>query len=318
MPVYWPTVTNSTDQFGVPEHSVSQIWLQTGQCENWYNFSGTNQCPTGNGVQNQAVQSVEAGWFESGGTGAGAHEATLFAFITQDGYFRGNCFGGDGGSCCTQQNGQDSSCWVAATSPTYVLNQVFDASDYGGQPDDEMAVQVWNGSAHNPSYPGWWMWVNGSLVGWYPPNSFTWPASQPGGGTAGPMAYGPASYLQVGGEVYDVWPNGSHTSSAMGGGYAPPTFTYGWAGYDRNVNWMTAAGGYVSASLEFFDAPSCEDDYQVAGVCGLQSGYWKNNGGNSFGAYSSGFSGAPNNNWGEYFFFGGGEGQCKGGVWPCN
>ena len=37
-----------------------------------------------------------------------------------------------------------------------------------------------------------------------------------------------------------------------------------------------------------------------------------------FGAYSTGFTGAPDNTWGEYFFFGGGEGQCKGGVWPCN
>ena len=80
MPIYLPTVSGG-------EHSHSQIWMQTGQCENWYSNGGPQQCPTGNGVQNQAVQSVEAGW-NVDGSGAPFAEEKLHcsAFFTADGY----------------------------------------------------------------------------------------------------------------------------------------------------------------------------------------------------------------------------------------
>ena len=61
-----------------------------------------------------------------------------------------------------------------------------------------MPVQVWNGAAHNPPYYGWYVYVYGTLIGWYPPNTFVWPdVGLNGYGTYGPMAYGPATYMQV-------------------------------------------------------------------------------------------------------------------------
>ncbi len=309
MPVYEPEV------FADGEHNVSQLWVQTGQCENWYNSPpNPNQCNTGNGVQNQAVQSLETGWAVQAPNG----EATLLAFITQDGYYS-YCYAGYGQDCCNV-SGQSSDCFVAATGSPYVVNEVLSPSGGpdGQPPTNELALQVWNGSASNPAYPGWWIWVNGKLLGWYPPDTFIWPNSNPQ--SYGPMSYGPATYLQVGGEVLDVWPNQEHTQTQMGSGYAPgPETGYGWAAYDRNINWMNYTGAYASTQLEFFSAPSCEGDYGVPGLCGAQSGWFTNNDGSGYGAYSVMLSGQPSGvNWGNYFYFGGGEFQCfEGGPTPC-
>jgi hypothetical protein len=313
MPVYKPTVSDGG------EHSVSQIWMQTGSCENWYRQpGGPQQCATGNGVQNQAVQSVEAGWLVNGTNG----EPQLVLFFTADGYYS-YCFAGQGGDCCPTgipdagPNQQGTDCWVAAPGAQYTANEALEVSNLG-EVTSELAVQVWNGAAHNPPYYGWFVYINGNLIGWYPPDTFKWPAGEAGAGTYGPMAYGPASYMQVGGEVLDDWNSGGcyqHTSTGMGSGLAPPTWGYGWSSYDRNVSWISGSGGYAGASLEFFLAPSCMNDYSVLGVCGVDSGYWTNDCGNGFGAYSLSTTGGQSN-WGTYFFFGGGENQCKGGAAP--
>lgn len=162
MPVYLPTIANGS------EHSVSQFWMQTGQCENWYNtYGGPQQCPTGNGVQNQAVQSMEAGWIVEG---SNPSYAKLVIFFTADGYDT-YCFAGRGGNCCPtgiadagpDQQGTD--CWVEAPGAAYMPDEALEVSNLGSV-TSEISVQVWNGAAHNPPYYGWFVYVNGGLIGW--------------------------------------------------------------------------------------------------------------------------------------------------------
>src|SRR5579872_1549250 len=155
------------------EHDVSQFWVQTGKCENWYRTSGQgNQCATGNGVNNQAVQSVEGGWVVDNNQ----QIAKLFMFMTGDGYYQDNCYAGSDGVgdtvCCPggvsnpSPGQQGTSCWVAAPNAAFTVNESLPTST-AEKPPWELGIQVWNGSTANPPAPGWWVWVNGNnLIGW--------------------------------------------------------------------------------------------------------------------------------------------------------
>ena len=134
------------------------------------------------------------------------------------------------------------------------------------------------------------------------------------------MAYGPATYMQVGGEVYDTWSGGcnQHTSTSMGSGRAPPNLGL-WlvSNTIETYMWITGAGAYNEASLDFFVAPSCEDDYNVPGVCGLQSGYWTNGCGSAIrGVQREVFTGAGGSNSGESISLGRGRESMRGWCSP--
>ena len=186
----------------------------------------------------------------------------------------------------------------------------YPAGSYGTTPT-EISVQVWNGSQASPAALGWWVWVNGNLLGWYPPNSFNWPAGETGAGTPGPMAYGPATYVQVGGEVEDLWPGNEHTSTSMVSDWSPLNRGYEWAAYARNVMLIqtTSSGStYSSAPLEFMYAPAYEGDNEDPGLCGYDSASWTSQYGH--GSYNLSLSlPAGGASWGQYFYFGGGVGQ---------
>ena len=70
----------------------------------------------------------------------------------------------------------------------------------------EIALKVWNGRAKG--YPNWYVYVKGNLIGDYPAATY---------GTGAQRATS-ATYLQVGGEVFDSWPNGAHTNTSIGSG----------------------------------------------------------------------------------------------------
>jgi Neprosin len=307
------------------EHNDSQLWVQTGSCDNLYpGNGGSPQCTIGAG--GNAIQSLEAGWIVApdypppyfGGSGHGVQTPYLFVFFTADGYNTDFCWAGQGGSCCPGGTSggltQGTDCWVAWPGATYVANEALTPGTIGVTPPPELVIQVWQGSATNSSESGWWVWANGNLIGWYPPNTFTYPNSS----VVGPMGYGPATYLQAGGEVFDAWQSGGHTSTSMGSGIAPSVSgsvpNYGQAAYHRNITYIDNHNNYISAGLSYYWAPAYEQDYGY-GVCGYQSGWWEN--GDGTGSYSLSLAGAPNGqNWGEYFFYGGGEGQCVGGASP--
>jgi hypothetical protein len=289
--VYSGTVENEG------EHQDSQLWAQTGTCEAWY---GSDLCTTG--VNGNAVQSVEVGWINEGA--ATNQNEQLFVFITQDGYNTG-CFANNGIGCCpgATSNGltQGVDCWVHWPNAQYTPDTTIFSSVPTGTAPSEVTLQVWQGSASGS--PGWWVWVNGNLIGWYPPNSFTWPGTN----ISGPMATGPATYLQVGGEVFDTWPNNQHTATSMGSGFLPSA-GYGWAAYQRNVEWYDSSNSLHSSPLGFYVAPSYEGDHNVPGLCGFDSGGWTNSVTPGYGSYGLSTTGAPSGaNWGSYFFFGGGN-----------
>lgn len=331
-PIYYSPVSYSA------EHGINQLWIQTGVCENWPEYYGSGQlCNTYNGASDQAVQSLEVGLYSYASSYSTNPQTVVF--ITQDGYYT-HCFAGQGGDCCpwgpdagTLPNGEKegTDCWVASPTYGYMVNEYLSPSTPNGSAPQEISFQVWNGSDASPTaYPGWWVYMNGKVVGYYPPNAFIWPTSYGYTNQYGPMAYGPATYMQVGGEVYDTFPvEGQHSNVAMGTGVAPCGYKadagvtcasdtgYGYAAYDRLIEWMDANGGYHSPSLTYNYTPTCEGDQDIPGVCGYSSGYWYNpaiDPGTPYGAYSLGLTGGP---WDStYFFFGGGQGQCVGGQEP--
>jgi hypothetical protein len=275
------------------EHTLSQLWAITGNCENW--SSGQN-CPTG------AVQSVEVGWMV--GNGNPSQIPFLFAFITLDGYMIGgkSCYAGqgtalDGQPCCTANSKvkEGTDCWVpnpnTAQYPVdYVVNeQLGNANSFPtGQAPTEMAIQVWNGTPYGED--AWYVWINGNLIGGYYSSVFS-----------GQMQTTGASYLQVGGEVYDSWPKNNHTTTQMGSGIPPAPgsgYGYEYTAYDRDVMYIDAQNNYHNASLSYInDTPAGE--YDSTGVCGYEAGL--------FYALSTSLS-AGGSGWGTYFYYGGGPG----------
>lgn len=287
------------------EHSLSEVWAQTGTCEsapdNSYN------CTTG--ANGNAVQSVEVGWMS--GQGTGDCYPRLFAFITLDGYNVLNCFAhntSQAQACCPNPNtaiGQDYSCWIPISNPYFTANMRLDpqctCSASGscgscpsclptGQAPSEMAIQVWNGTSSG--YPYWYVWIDGTLIGAYPASIFS-----------GTMQTG-ITYMQAGGEVYDSWPGNNHTSTQMGSGIAPAAETghgYEYAAYHRDIQYLDSSGHYHTPSLSYIvDSYSPDEDLSMPGICGYQAGLF----------YSMSTSlAAGGSNWGDYFYYGGGPGN---------
>lgn len=253
--VYSPYVYNLQS-----EHSLSELWVQTGNCESWtYPYGDPNTCTSAD-----AVQSLEIGWVV-GGYPNNDSTPHLFGFITQNAYASGNCWAGFGyGGCCPfggSPTGTD--CWIAAQNAPYILNQSLGQYVQPiGSPPAEMAIQVWNGTAYG--YPAWYVYIDGQLIGWYPSNTFT-----------GQMQSS-ATYMQAGGEVFDSWPNGAHTTTQMGSGIypsVPPPYTnYGHASYHRNVSYIDAYNNYHDATLAFVITPPAELDNGYSGICGYDAG----------------------------------------------
>ena len=287
------------------EHSLSEIWSQTGTCEsapdNSYN------CTTG--ASGNAVQSLEVGWIS--GQDTGDCYPRLFAFITLDGYNVLNCYAHNAPldqACCPNPNtsiGQDTSCWIPISNPYFTMNMRLDpqctcsGSDScgscpsclpTGQAPSEVAFQVWNGTA--AGYPYWYVWVDGTLMGAYPASIF-----------AGTMQTG-ITYMQAGGEVFDSWPSNQHTLTQMGSGIAPAAETghgYKYAAYHRNIQYLDSSGNYHTPSLSYIvDSYSPDEDFSMPGICGYEAGL--------FYSLSSSLA-AGGSSWGNYFYYGGGPGN---------
>lgn len=308
------------------DHADSQLWAQTGSCDTWYSTvacdAGGASCPGG---PNCAVQSLEVVAITDQSSGP-----KLGIFFTNDGYSKSLCWAGQGGgTTCTNcpidpATKMASDCFVALPAslpvqpgPSSMPNQPPGASYVPGQgltvagsqsggpaqygiAPYEVEFTLWNGSSSG--FPGWWVWVNGSLMGWYPPGSFNWPTNAPG-----PMSNGPATYLQAGGEVYDTWPGGLHTDTAMISDNAAQA-GYKYAAYQRNVRYYDQAEQPHDAVFSYANPPSSEADNGIQGLCGLESAGWTDGIG-AAGAYSFATISVPSGgpNWGSYMYFGGGK-----------
>jgi hypothetical protein len=286
--LYGPSLANTS------EHSISQLWAITGSCENW---APGQACTTG--ANGNAVQSVEVGWMV--GNGNASQIPYLFAFVTLDGYLYGgkSCFAGQGTlqggqPCCTASGTEGTDCWIAnPNGAQFLVNEALGTAGSlpTGRAPVEMSFQVWNGTPYGAN--AWYVWINGSLIGGYLSSIFT-----------GQMQTTGASYLQVGGEVYDSWPGnpGSHTTTQMGSGIPPAPSSghgYEYTAYDRNVMYIDAQENYHNASLQYIqDTPAGEFD--STGVCGYQAGL--------FYALSTSQA-AGGSGWGTYFYYGGGPGS---------
>lgn len=316
-PIYAPF----TDPNGIGEHTDSQFWVQSGNCEDWYpttdeQTSHTNQCHTGSACTTCsgagcdplcAVQSLEVASLVEEGQGP-----ALALFFTTDGYFQHTCFGSQVGGClgcptvATQVTApgatgtltEGTDCFVAWPGAQFTPTSPLPASPYGVAPN-EIELEVVNGSG-TPN-PGWWVYVNKNLIGWYPPATFNW-----SDGTPGPLSNGPATYLQAGGEVADSWFNGAHTATSMVSDNAA-TAGYEFAAYHRNMGYYDSAEVFHDTNLTYPVAPASEDDDGLAGVCGLHSGGWTDAAGEKGGYTLSTTTPAGGTNWGQYVYFGGGR-----------
>jgi hypothetical protein len=321
-PIYAPF----TDPAGPSEHTDSQFWVQSGNCEDWYASpteiaNHQNQCQTGSACTSCtgascaqcAVQSLEVASFVQQGAAP-----DLAVFFTTDGYFERNCFAGNAkctgcpttttqvnapGATGTLTEGTD--CFVAwpgaLTKPnaTLAVNTSGPGGSQYGVAPNEVEFEVWNG-AGTPT-PGWWIYVNKNLIGWFPPATFNW-----SDGTPGPLSNGPATYLQAGGEVFDSWAGGAHTATSMVSDNAAQS-GYEFAAYHRSMGYYDATQTFHDTNLAYGIAPASEDDDGIPGVCGLHSGGWTDAAGEK-GAYTlSTTTPAGGAGWGQYVYFGGGR-----------
>ena len=256
------------------EHSVSQLWAETGNCE--YDTArppSQNPCNSSDWVQSLELGlDVGANPFSRGG---GAQIPMLFTFVTLNGYYSENCWGMIQGSYCGSNGG-----FVQVTGANYVPGSYMTYTGTGVAPI-ETALQVWNGSAYG--YPYWFVYVNGNLIGYYYGSMY-----------AGQMQSS-ASYLQVGGEVFDSWPNNAHTNTLMGGGYV----SGGWEfqGYDRHVSYIDSSNAYHNASLGYVNSNT--------GICGYEaSSYYDLETNEAAGPLQTQW-GSTFDTWNTYFYFGG-------------
>jgi hypothetical protein len=314
-PIYAPF----TDPAGPSEHTDSQFWVQSGNCEDWYASpteiaNHQNQCQTGSACTSCtgascaqcAVQSLEVASFVQQGAAP-----DLAVFFTTDGYFERNCFAGN--AKCTEVNApgatgtltEGTDCFVAwpgaLTKPnaTLAVNTSGPGGSQYGVAPNEVEFEVWNG-AGTPT-PGWWIYVNKNLIGWFPPATFNW-----SDGTPGPLSNGPATYLQAGGEVFDSWAGGAHTATSMVSDNAAQS-GYEFAAYHRSMGYYDATQTFHDTNLAYGIAPASEDDDGIPGVCGLHSGGWTDAAGEK-GAYTlSTTTPAGGAGWGQYVYFGGGR-----------
>jgi hypothetical protein len=299
-PVYHPTV-DSNDFEG---HVDSQLWMQTGTCDNWYNGNNARsgqQCNVGSSCTSAscAVQSIELGWM------ANSNSSNIwgFVFFTPDGYYTG-CYSYQGGSACP--DGVQP--YVEVASPYYVPNpsNPITASTPGSTPN-ELPLEIWNGSAQGLPY--FYVFMFGQYIGWYPNTIFNWPTGE--GSGAGPMVDGPATYAQVGGEVFQQWPYADgaswHSQSSMCSNY-PPADGYKYAAYQRNVAYLDSESTFHNASLSFLQeptVPSYMGDYSSPGICGYLAGRFvtENDVALDY-AISTTTAPASGETWDTYFYYG--------------
>jgi F5/8 type C domain/Neprosin len=306
-------------------HTDSQFWIQSGTCETWYNET-TNVCRTTSACTNCAgnpggcpsdcaVQSLEMTALMNDGD-ASPH---LAVFFTSDGYFKNWCYAGDSrcASCPAvtvtppgqPPSKQTTDCFVAlpgakltSTAPlatNFPTGATSGPSQYGVVPN-EVQFSAWNGSASGK--PGWWISVNNNLIGWYPPGTFNWTD-----GTPGQLSNGPATYLQAGGEVYNTWPGGFHTDTAMVSDNAAQS-GYEYAAYQHNISYLDAQQTVHDTTLGYVNTPPAEGDLGIPGLCGLTAGGWTDATG-AKGAYTIATTTVPPGgpSWGQYMYFGGGR-----------
>ncbi len=300
------------------EHAVSQFWVQTGNCEDWYgvyNCATGSQCTGCTGAScpaNCAVQSLEMASLTEAAQGT-----RLEIFFTTDGYHNNNCYAGKGsanGTCIgcppatvtipgtTTQVQVPTDCFVGLTSALFMPDQPLlpngvGSAQYGVTPN-EVELSVWNGAG--TSTPGWWISVGGHQIGWYPPQTFNWPDGSPG-----PMVAGPATYLQAGGEVYNTWPAGRHTDTALASDNAAQS-GFKFAAYQHNLGYYDATDTLVDANFTYEVQGPDQLDNGVPGLCGFESGTWTDSA-NAQGGYSMTVASPPGGSgWGKYHYFGGG------------
>jgi hypothetical protein len=261
----------------VYDHTNSQVWIQTGDCEWWvdtYSCAAAGDTGAGN---NEAVQSLEVGW-QAGEDVFSDVYPHLFFFTTKDGYHETNYY-----------NNESGSPWVAYPGAPYTIGQIMTESQTS--PLTEMTIQVnsWGGSG---GY--WWVFINQHTVGyvltsWYASGSL--------------MASGEAKRLQVGGEVHSNDPDVNYTYTAMGSGIYPDSSNESTSAYVSEVSYINGDNQtWYNASMSYVTGlPSYEGDLSQPGVCGYASGWFYNKCDGSDGCS------APNDSsaYGWWFYFGG-------------
>jgi hypothetical protein len=273
-----PYLVQNTGAAG--DHTVSQLWIQTGNCEYDTPRGGTTCNPSGQAP----VQSLEVGWISGANPFVSPFfdlDDRLFVFVDNGGYGPGTgCWAGAPNETCdvfVPNPGIEG--WPAAT---YVSGQnlgnasTLPNTDMNQDPE-ELWVQVWNGGS---SLPYWYVWVTTStsatwnLIGWYLGSSeFT-----------GQMQTS-ATYIQLGGEVYDSYASGSHTDTSMGTGYV--NFGFPVDAYQRNISFINPSNDYLTPVLTYE-------------VCGYQSNlFYQNNTKSPAGTVPDGWGS------GAFFYFGG-------------
>jgi hypothetical protein len=306
-PVYSPFVA-------VPdaEHSLSQLWIHTGDCEEWAFKSGRtcyspfNPPPNGDCATSplcDASQTIEVGWIAGNQNCLQADECFmvpasdndapfLFVFSTIDGYGNQWCFAGqENTDFCLGTNFFIPSGVYAGHAPNVQLP----TTSTIGKPPVELQIQVWFGRSPKGGLTAWWIFIDGALIGYYPADSF-WG-----------MMQSRATYMQVGGEVSDTFAFNQHTTTTMGSGKWAK-FGCGFSAYHRNVMYASSPQAqhkpvvFEEAALEFItNAPktSTPDVYTLnpEGISGYEAG-----------DFYQLIQGAGNTDWGSHFFFGGNGG----------
>jgi hypothetical protein len=266
--IYAPSV-QTTDNEGNPidGHSLSELWTLTGTCVADPDFPQT--CGSSNWVQ-----SVEVGWIVGGPYEDPPYEdlnAHLFFYSTQDGYQQTGCWAGEIPAECVSAD-----TFIEYSGAPYMPGMTVAAENSWTTPPEELRMQVVNGGG-NAGYPKEWeVIIDDNYVGYYPGSSFT-----------GQMQTS-ASLIQVGGEVFDAWPDGAHTSTVMGSGYYPGA-GFENAAYSRNISWLKPypAWTWSNAALDYMNGN---------GACGWDVNDY----------YGLSATAAPGGSgWGTYFYFGG-------------
>jgi hypothetical protein len=242
------------------DHSLSQLWIRTGSA----NFNDAGGCTTG--ASGTCYQTLEAGWTVDPQLN-GNSSPHLFTFMTWNGYADGAYNNRQAFSY--QNNTYDSFFpWVPSPGAPYIVGQPLTANSVGSTPA-EITLQ-WSSDF---GAPDWWLYVNGTPIGYYPASLYT--------GAMADGANGWGIHLMVGGEVY-AGAQGTDTAE-MGTG-VPAEWGYPYAAYQRNIQYAGRSQGSgfwapfsLTSSAWYDQYPNCYD--------------YSTSGGQS--------------SWGTYFFFGG-------------
>jgi hypothetical protein len=150
------------------------------------------------------------------------------------------------------------------TSTTYTPGAAFSSYSTAGGTQYEISIEFFkDGTAGH-----WWLKVGGVWVGYYPRTLFD--------------SYGlinESSNVDFGGEIIDNRNGGRHTTTDMGSG-AFPASGYGYAAYQRRIQYINTSNIYTNPSLTLSrDSAYC---YDIAQFLDSTAG-----------------------GWGRYFYFGG-------------